>query len=1270
MAADAATSGTSLVSVGNSALFQQANSEYLSKTPGSAGNRKLWTYSIWFYKVDPVVPLAQQFLHGYVSSGDGGTTLAINADDEFYMQSDGSFQAETTAIFRDIGWYHIVFGMDAANTTCSIEVNGVAQTLTGTFPSDTDYAINNNTLQAIGRYSGGGTPTNYLDGYQAETVFIDGTLYTATDFGEFDSTGLFWTPKSSAEIKALTFGTNGFYLDNTTNAQTDASGEGNNFTNNNTVTTTSTNTPTNSQNLFSPLWPSATSTVTFSNGNKTFAATGGNTATCNRIGVSLPFPGSGKWIMGVSQTAVNDTGKSFGVWTDLDNKIGFPPESGAKYGGWYVSSVTNLYDDAGGYIINLTGNEAADQFWMAVDVDAGKSFAGYWDNSASTITWYAQDAGTDGNPATGDNPLDTGLSLEGKFFACCSLNSKPLTIVEEADIPFTVPSGYNFLSTTNIAAETTRTASDTTKYFDTILYEGNGGGQRVGNFQPFGNAFTVDYGGLFNLVSTGQDTDNAWLTRSQDAGASTKKFTFSFWFKMNDVSLGTNHYIWSDDAASYSGILFNSSEQLQFTSYLSATQMDVATNRVFQDPSQWYHAVVAVDTAQSTALERVRIYVNGVEEAVSVTNQVPQDSTLMSVGDANGISVGAFIASSPPRLPYDGYLAEFVYINNVQLTPSSFGQTDTSTNRWIPKAVSGLTYDATGYYLNFAGATSDLGDDASGNSNDFTNNNNNALRVTDSPTTNYPTLAVQAGVTLSNGNLTCVPTTTYGQAKSGLNFSSQKIFACCLVTDGGSGASVNTTFALAPSTYMPNTSNSPGTGTLASIQTQGTILRIRVNSGSTITHSIAVADGDYFTMAVDPTTGSVWLGVYDTSASTHQYIPAIVGGSAGDPAAGTRPTATPANTTSGHLKCITTGGYQTGSSTTLALNVAAMPMSIPTGFVEFTQDNLTSSDQFISAFSWIKNRDATDNHMLFDRVRGATKDWHSNTDVVEVTNVNTLQSFLAGGVQVGNDAEVNTANESYVLWNWMMEATGSGASNTDGTINTTSTLVDTTLGMSISTYTGASVNGAGTTIGHGLGVAPEMILVKNLSYANSPAVYHSGSWVSASDPGTLFLSGTAARSADTNVFGTSGAVTSSTFTVGDWRGTNYASELFVAYCFAPSQFISLGSYEGNGNADGAFVPTLNSLGVPLQPVFRLTKNIDAVGDWLIQDTGRSPYNVANAQLKPNQAEAETTGNIYDIDTGGFKERAASSLTNKANTHIQLVVGTPIIDTDGRIIAGR
>ncbi|HAI39425.1 MAG TPA: hypothetical protein DCM40_15590, partial [Maribacter sp.] len=364
------------------------------------------------------------------------------------------------------------------------------------------------------------------------------------------------------------------------------------------------------------------------------------------------------------------------------------------------------------------------------------------------------------------------------------------------------------------------------------------------------------------------------------------------------------------------------------------------------------------------------------------------------------------------------------------------------------------------------------------------------------------------------------------------------------------------------------------------------------------------------------------------------------------------------------------GGASSANDATVNFGASAFTYSIPTGYSKLAQDNITASDQFISALSWIKNRDATDNYMLFDRVRGVTKDLHSNDTTVEVTNENTLKSFLAGGVQIGEDVEVNTASESYVLWNWMMEATGSGSSNEDGSINTTSTLVDTTLGLSISTYTGT---GSAATIGHGLGVVPEMIIVKKRAgdSSSSWAIYHKYSDASAPEDKYLLLDTTGAV-ADLAGMWNDTAPTSSVFSVGDTQSTNQSSHTYVAYCFAPSQFISIGAYEGNGNADGAFAPLLNSLGIPLQPVWALFKNIDngtSGSAWSQEDTSRSSTNVMDKVLSPDQTLAEGNWGDMDFVTGGIKQRGTNFVVNN-NTIIYMAIGTPIIDTSGRIIAGR
>ena len=427
-------------------------------------------------------------------------------------------------------------------------------------------------------------------------------------------------------------------------------------------------------------------------------------------------------------------------------------------------------------------------------------------------------------------------------------------------------------------------------------------------------------------------------------------------------------------------------------------------------------------------------------------------------------------------------------------------------------------------------------------------------------------------------------------------------------------------------------------------------------------------------MSVDGNTGNIWFGLYDTSAGTHQYLPAAAGGTAGNPATGANPTITQRNfnNPSNHFGSpptdrlvVTAGGFNTGSSITLITNSADMPMSMPTDYLEFKQDNLTEGESYQTAFSWIKNRDATDNHMLFDRVRGIYKDIHSNTQDAEVTNVNTLQRFLNGGVQVGNDVQVNTANESYVDWNWYIENTGTGSSNTDGTINTTSTLVDTNLGMSISTYTGT---GANATIGHGLGVVPEFFMVTRLDSGNDKMIYHSALGATKN----LIWNGTNTPTTS-NTRWNNTEPTSSVISLGTTAAVNGSSATYICYAFAPSQFISIGSYKSNANANGPFGPTVNSLGIPIQPAWVMVKDTSGASQWWVWDNQRSPFNLSTKVLYPNLSNAEDTSVNISIDMveGGFKLRTSSNPNGSSgNTYIYLAFGTPIRDVDGRIITGR
>jgi hypothetical protein len=228
------------------------------------------------------------------------------------------------------------------------------------------------------------------------------------------------------------------------------------------------------------------------------------------------------------------------------------------------------------------------------------------------------------------------------------------------------------------------------------------------------------------------------------------------------------------------------------------------------------------------------------------------------------------------------------------------------------------------------------------------------------------------------------------------------------------------------------------------------------------------------------------------------------------------------------------------------------------------------------------------------------------------------------------------------MWMWRANG-GTTSSNTDGTITST-VQVDPSSGFSIATYTGT---GSAATIGHGLGVKPSFILVKNRGAINSWGVYAEGV---ASDPETDYLVlDTTAAVADDSTYWNDTAPTTDLFSIGTNAAVNTSSGTYVAYCFANIEgYIKSGSYEGNGDADGTFVYT------GFRPAFIVTKSVDSTSDWQAFDILRAGYNVDNNAMAMNEALAQTTTDMIDILSNGFKMRIATD-PNVAETYVYLAM---------------
>ena len=278
---------------------------------------------------------------------------------------------------------------------------------------------------------------------------------------------------------------------------------------------------------------------------------------------------------------------------------------------------------------------------------------------------------------------------------------------------------------------------------------------------------------------------------------------------------------------------------------------------------------------------------------------------------------------------------------------------------------------------------------------------------------------------------------------------------------------------------------------------------------------------------------------------------------------------------------------------------------------------------------WIKSRTDTRKHNLYDVVRGVQKRIVSNDSVVEDT-VPGVTAFGADGFTVGSETDTNGSSRNFVGWSWKAGA-GQGSSNTDGSINTTYTSVNTTAGFSISQYTGT---GSNATVGHGLGVIPEMIIIKEITGSGRNwRVYHK----KLGNNYVMYLNTDSDRVSDATAFNST-SPTSSVFSLGTSGGTNDNGNNYIAYCFAPKTgYSKFGQYKSTGYSDGPFCYT------GFKPKYILIKNYSNSAEWEIYDAARVGYNDANYHLNAEDTSAEATlSGRLDLLSNGFKIRVTNS----------------------------
>lgn len=716
------------------------------------------------------------------------------------------------------------------------------------------------------------------------------------------------------------------------------------------------------------------------------------------------------------------------------------------------------------------------------------------------------------------------------------------------------------------------------------------------------------------------DGDSAYLSRTPSA-SNRDTWTFSAWVKRGNIS-GADYYLFSagSDNDNMTSLWFTATtDKLRYRHEdASSITDDVVTTPVFRDPTAWYHVVLAVDTTQGTAADRVLIYVNGVRITALDTANYPDTSIDTDVNAAVEHNIGR--RRTAVGTFFDGYMAEVIFVDGQQLTPSDFGQFDTiNPSVWKPKPYAG-TFGTSGYRLDFANAA-DLGNDVSGNANDWTANGlATDDQVPDSPTENYCVWnSIEegaSGVVFANGNLRATTGAGGdGTARGTLGAASGKwVFEIEVVSV------LDVAFGIGNADIDLTASNA----------TLGGKHYLYRDDGNKIVNGVASAYGASFTTAdgirveVDLDGGSIEFfknnasqGSITITETGETWFP--VGSSTGASDAWI------ADFGQQGFSHTPTAGFKALTTKTLPAVDVRQPQKFfaPVLYTGTGAELAVTGVGLSPDLVWHKGRSGATSHNLWDTDRTATKYLEAETAAAEATDTQGLKSFDADGFTVGTKAAVNTSSATYVAW-CLKELAGF---------------------FDIVAYVGDG--NASQAVSHALGVVPGMMIVKSRDAASNWGVYHENV---AADPETDVANlDTGAAFTDSAAAWNDTAPASNQLTVGSSFNPN--TENMIAYLFGEKSGLSaIGSYTGNASTDGPFVYC------GFRPAFVLVKEILGAADsWVMLDAARDPSNRATTRhliADFTNIESDSSGRGHmDFLATGFKPRTTNTETNSAVAYL-------------------
>jgi hypothetical protein len=826
-----------------------------------------------------------------------------------------------------------------------------------------------------------------------------------------------------------------------------------------------------------------------------------------------------------------------------------------------------------------------------------------------------------------------------------------------------LPSGVSLAANGLLSGTVTGITEDTTYNFTVEAIDAEA------QESPIALAITISGQYVINRSLRLRSAAAAYLSKTPASASNRRTYTWSAWVKRAGLSTADSTLFNAGtvviNETGFLGIRFTDEDRFDVTT--GGTDLR-RTTQVFRDTSAWYHFVVAMDTTQATAGNRVKIYVNGTQITSFTASNDPSLNLDTAINNNVVHEIGR--TSWTQNTYFSGFMAEVCFIDGTALTPDSFGRWDANAGVWVPKSPSGLTYGTNGFYLPFSDNTSTttLGNDASGRGNNWTLNNfsvasgvNNDSLV-DSPTPNgtdttgagalvkgsYAILNPLAanGGTFTNGNLNWTsPAIDQRIALSSISVSSNGKWYMEATMVSKTATYYHIGIFANPQKWDPRIAyRSDGARYIDSDQQSGNYASYDTNDIIGIAFDSATSNATFYkngtlqgtmTAGAQATGNSLFFGVTsDGSGGTGTYAVNF----------GQRPFAYTAP--SGHITLNSkniTPNIASNSSSTIANSYFGMLTYTGNG----TQNtggvtNVITGLNFTPDLVWIKSRNNGRFWATIDSVRGARKVISIANGNAEHTDASGLASFNSGGLTFdgGGYYDVNFSDSNLIAFCW--KANGSSTvTNTNGGI-TSQVSANPTAGFSIVTYTGS---GSNSSVGHGLGAKPAFIMVKARSdNSRSTITWHKGLTGSNEQDRYAYMTASAAGTTS-NYWGTTGLTTSTFGVWGTGGDNNNSSTTFVAYCWSEvGGFSRFGNYTGNGSADGPFVYC------GFRPAFVIVKRLDNSYDWKSWNSGVSSYNPNQQPLWLNLANAEgSASHNLDMLSNGFKIRSTDAIENSSDS---------------------